>query len=105
MEKISYKEFRKLSLKDKVKFFEDRNISFYCNKSREGVYFEVDGEDVFIRFVNNIINELGKIIKIDTLGDYICVKYTIKNVKSSYNEEAYIIPFIEKTAGDLFYEE
>lgn len=104
---ITEKDFRKLTLEEQVKYFEDLGISFIVEASAEKVIFiqKEESDDMLIGFHDNRNIEWGKLKRLSVWGKFINSEYEVINANGSYNEEARLVPIKVIQPKDLFIEE
>lgn len=98
---IYYKEFDRMEVEEKVRFFEENKIDFIVKNTAEKVLFEKKDNKMLICFYNNDKSEWGVLNKFYGLGDYFIVDYKIINARGKYDESASLIPIKKLLSSDI----
>lgn len=98
---MNYKDFDKLNLKDKIKFFEENNIDFITKGTAENILFKEKDDKILTCFYDNERSDWAILNKLYDLGSNFYVDYTVVNANGEYNESAALIPIKKLTTKDI----
>lgn len=98
---MNYKDFDKLNLKEKIKFFEENGINFIVKNTTENVYFKEKDDKILICFYDNERSDWAILNKLYDLGSNFYVDYTVVNANGEYDESADLIPIRKLTTKDI----
>lgn len=98
---ILEKDFRKLSVKEKVEYFDSLGVGFIAEGTAEKVEFKFKDGKTLICFYNNTRCEWA-VVKDLKIFKYVEVEYKVITANGNYDERADLLPIKQFATSELF---